>query len=233
MHELSVSSAIVDTAVRHAEGRRVTSVQVRLGRLRQVDPGVARVLLRARVPRDRVRRRAAGPGGRAGGAALQRVRASRGRSSSRSSAARSAAPRTSRSRRARSWRSHPSRSRRPANAPREGQGGRGRARRQRDDRGRQPGGLRSRRRHRGQPDERSGRREDVGARTRPGRARRRARRRARGRRAGQPRRRPPRVAPPARDPAEHRCRVRRRVPSGRQHGPLRAARRCRSTTSTC
>ena len=38
MHELSVSSAIVDTAVRHAEGRRVTSVQVRLGRLRQVIP---------------------------------------------------------------------------------------------------------------------------------------------------------------------------------------------------
>jgi hydrogenase nickel incorporation protein HypA/HybF len=38
MHELSVSSAIVDTVVRHAEGRRVTSVQVRLGRLRQVVP---------------------------------------------------------------------------------------------------------------------------------------------------------------------------------------------------
>jgi hydrogenase nickel incorporation protein HypA/HybF len=38
MHELSVSSAIVDTAVRHAAGRRVTSVQVRLGRLRQVVP---------------------------------------------------------------------------------------------------------------------------------------------------------------------------------------------------
>ena len=38
MHELSVSSAIVDTAVRHADGRRVTSVRVRLGRLRQVVP---------------------------------------------------------------------------------------------------------------------------------------------------------------------------------------------------
>jgi len=38
MHELSVSSAIVDTAVRHADGRRVTAVQVRLGRLRQVVP---------------------------------------------------------------------------------------------------------------------------------------------------------------------------------------------------
>jgi hydrogenase nickel incorporation protein HypA/HybF len=38
VHELSVSSAIVDTAVRHAAGRRVTAVQVRLGRLRQVVP---------------------------------------------------------------------------------------------------------------------------------------------------------------------------------------------------
>jgi hydrogenase nickel incorporation protein HypA/HybF len=39
MHELSVSAAIVDTAVRHAAGRRVTVVRVRLGRLRQVVPG--------------------------------------------------------------------------------------------------------------------------------------------------------------------------------------------------
>lgn len=38
MHELSVSSAIVDTVVRHAAGRRVTAVQVRLGHLRQVVP---------------------------------------------------------------------------------------------------------------------------------------------------------------------------------------------------
>ena len=38
MHELSVSSAIVATAVRHAEGRRVTAVHVRLGHLRQVVP---------------------------------------------------------------------------------------------------------------------------------------------------------------------------------------------------
>jgi hydrogenase nickel incorporation protein HypA/HybF len=38
MHELSVSSAIVDTVVRHADGRRVTAVRVRLGRLRQVVP---------------------------------------------------------------------------------------------------------------------------------------------------------------------------------------------------
>ena len=34
-------------------------------------------------------------------------------------------------------------------------------------------------------------------------------------------------------PAEHRSRVRRRVPPRREHGPLGASRRCRSTRSTC
>lgn len=38
MHELSISSAIVDTALRHAEDRRVTQVDVKLGALRQVVP---------------------------------------------------------------------------------------------------------------------------------------------------------------------------------------------------
>jgi hydrogenase nickel incorporation protein HypA/HybF len=38
MHEFSVAAAIVDTAVRHAAGRRVTAVHVRFGRLRQVVP---------------------------------------------------------------------------------------------------------------------------------------------------------------------------------------------------
>jgi hydrogenase nickel incorporation protein HypA/HybF len=38
MHELSLSSAIVDTALRHCDGRRVTRVDVRVGRLRQVVP---------------------------------------------------------------------------------------------------------------------------------------------------------------------------------------------------
>jgi hydrogenase nickel incorporation protein HypA/HybF len=38
MHELSLSSAIVDTALRHCDGRRVTQVDVRVGRLRQVVP---------------------------------------------------------------------------------------------------------------------------------------------------------------------------------------------------
>ena len=38
MHELSVSSAIVDTVVKHAAGRPVTVVTVRIGHLRQVVP---------------------------------------------------------------------------------------------------------------------------------------------------------------------------------------------------
>lgn len=38
MHELSVASAIIDTAARHAGGRRVTAVYVRAGQLRQVVP---------------------------------------------------------------------------------------------------------------------------------------------------------------------------------------------------
>jgi hydrogenase nickel incorporation protein HypA/HybF len=38
VHELSLSSAIVGTAVKHAAGRRVSEVNVRVGRLRQVVP---------------------------------------------------------------------------------------------------------------------------------------------------------------------------------------------------
>jgi hydrogenase nickel incorporation protein HypA/HybF len=38
MHEFSIASAVLDTAVRHAAGRRVTVVSVRFGRLRQVVP---------------------------------------------------------------------------------------------------------------------------------------------------------------------------------------------------
>ena len=38
MHELSVSSAIVDTVLRHAQGRPVSAVHVRVGALRQVVP---------------------------------------------------------------------------------------------------------------------------------------------------------------------------------------------------
>jgi hydrogenase nickel incorporation protein HypA/HybF len=38
VHELSVSAAVVDTAVRHAAGRKVTVVNLRVGALRQVVP---------------------------------------------------------------------------------------------------------------------------------------------------------------------------------------------------
>jgi hydrogenase nickel incorporation protein HypA/HybF len=38
VHELSLSSAIVNTAVKHANGRAVTQVNLRVGRLRQVIP---------------------------------------------------------------------------------------------------------------------------------------------------------------------------------------------------
>jgi hydrogenase nickel incorporation protein HypA/HybF len=38
MHELSIASAVVNTVVRHARGRPVTAVRLRVGRLRQVVP---------------------------------------------------------------------------------------------------------------------------------------------------------------------------------------------------
>jgi hydrogenase nickel incorporation protein HypA/HybF len=38
VHELSLSSAIVNTVAKHAQGRRVTVVSLRVGRLRQVIP---------------------------------------------------------------------------------------------------------------------------------------------------------------------------------------------------
>jgi hydrogenase nickel incorporation protein HypA/HybF len=38
MHELSLSSAIVNTVAKHADGRRVATVNLRVGKLRQVIP---------------------------------------------------------------------------------------------------------------------------------------------------------------------------------------------------
>jgi hydrogenase nickel incorporation protein HypA/HybF len=38
MHELALATAIRDTAVRHAEGRRVSTVRIRVGTMRQVVP---------------------------------------------------------------------------------------------------------------------------------------------------------------------------------------------------
>lgn len=39
MHELSLATGIVETVVKHAAGRRVSSVQMRIGTMRQVVPG--------------------------------------------------------------------------------------------------------------------------------------------------------------------------------------------------
>jgi len=38
MHELSLASAVIDTATRHADGRHVSAVHLRVGHLRQVVP---------------------------------------------------------------------------------------------------------------------------------------------------------------------------------------------------
>lgn len=38
MHELAVAQSVADIAIRHAEGRRVTRVGLRIGHLRQVVP---------------------------------------------------------------------------------------------------------------------------------------------------------------------------------------------------
>ena len=38
MHELSLASAVIDTVERHAAGRRVTVVSLKIGHLRQVVP---------------------------------------------------------------------------------------------------------------------------------------------------------------------------------------------------
>jgi hydrogenase nickel incorporation protein HypA/HybF len=38
MHELSIAASIADIAVRHARGRKVSRVEVRVGHLRQVVP---------------------------------------------------------------------------------------------------------------------------------------------------------------------------------------------------
>jgi hydrogenase nickel incorporation protein HypA/HybF len=38
MHELSLSSAVLATTLKHADGRRVSAINLRIGRLRQVIP---------------------------------------------------------------------------------------------------------------------------------------------------------------------------------------------------
>ena len=254
MHELSLSSAIVDTVERHADGRRVTAVNMRIGALRQVVPDSLAFYFEIVVAGDGLRGRP--PGARAG----------------RCAAPLSANASTSGTPRLRPWRRHggpldampalptfrcpecgsgggevlsggrvrgrvdrggSERSRRRSHAPHQGEGRRGRPRRQRDDRPRQPRRLRPRLGQRRQPDERPRRRQDVAARAAPREPRRHPGRRARGRRAGKHGRRPDRGPARPGDAAQHRPELRRRVPPGRQHGALGDLRRCRSTRSTC
>ena len=71
VHELSLAGAVIDTVERHAAGRRVTAVYLRVG---PPAPGRARlagVLLRARRARHGVRGRAPGAGARPGAPALR------------------------------------------------------------------------------------------------------------------------------------------------------------------
>jgi hydrogenase nickel incorporation protein HypA/HybF len=53
MHELSVATAVVDTACKHANGRPVSVVSMRVGRLRQVVPDSLRFYFEI-VTRDTV-----------------------------------------------------------------------------------------------------------------------------------------------------------------------------------
>ncbi len=234
VHELSVASAVVDTATRHADGRRVTAVQLRVGHLRQVVPdslafyfdhvAAGTLCEGARLEQEvvpgaaRVRGLRARVGAGRGDVPLPRAATPRGCGSSRATSSRSS---RSRSRRRRTHASH------------EGEGARGRARRKRDDRARKQGRLRPRGGARRQPDERAGRGQDHAARAHAGRPGRGARRGARGRRRRHARRRPHREHPRARDPDQHRGRLRRRVPSRREHGALGDRPRCRLPRSTC
>ena len=111
VHELSLAGAVIDTATRHADGRRVTAVHLRVGHLRQVVPDSLAFYFEHVAAGHAVRGRAAGARGGAGAAAVRRVRSTGGSSTRPSSAARPAAPATSRSWRATSSRSSRSTSR--------------------------------------------------------------------------------------------------------------------------
>ncbi len=252
MHELSLAGAIQETAVRHAEGRPVRSVQMRIGRLRQVVPGLAALLLRRSSPSDTLSEGAAlelelvdallrcgglrprvGPGagarrGRARPAAaadvpLPGVRGRRRRGDPR----RGVRGRVDRGRGGRTRRATPSRTRRAQrrrDASHQGQGHGGRARRQHDDRARPTA-----------PTSTATASRVVNLMSAPGAGKttlleaalpgpRAQGRGARGRRAGQHRRGPAGRAAHPGDPAQHRQRLRRRLPPRREHGPHRAAR---------
>ena len=229
MHELSLATGIVETVVKHAEGRRVTSVEMRIGTLRQVVPESLEFYFGICSRDTRLRGRDAGAGDHRG------ARCAAAACGERMGARRARLPLPScAGYRRRGGRRHrvrggldrgdrgDSTTRRRRDASHQGEGRRGRARRKHDDRGGEPPRLRSRRRARGQPDVGPGRREDHPAGgDAPGA--RRARRRPRGRRAGVDGRRPDRASARPGRPAQHRRRLRRGVPPRREHGALGAA----------
>ena len=95
VHELSVASAIVDTATRHAGGRRVTAVSVRVGHAAPGRPGRRSPSTSSTSRADtRLRGRAARARGGPRAAALRRLRARSGSSTRPRSAARAAAQAT-------------------------------------------------------------------------------------------------------------------------------------------
>ena len=232
MHELSLSGAIVNTVVKHADGRQVTVVNLRVGRLRQVVPDtlefyfefVARgtVCEGARLEQELVD---ATP-------TVQPVRTRVGRSRFRPFCARPAAAATSWWPAGTSSKSSRSRSRR-THASHKGEHRRGRARRQQHDRAGQPGRLRPRRRHRHQLHERARGGQDHAARGRRLEPAGRAGGGARGRRPGLARRRPPRVAARAGDPAQHRSAASAASATWTPTWCARRCPRCPSTRSTC
>ena len=88
MHELSLSSAIVNTVVKHADGRRVSVVSLRVGALRQVVPDTLEFYFEFVARGHGLRGRAPRAGAGAGAAALRAPAGASGTSSCRSSCAR-------------------------------------------------------------------------------------------------------------------------------------------------
>ena len=75
MHELSLSGAIVNTVEKHAAGRPVSVVNMRIGALRQVVPDTLEFYFELRREGDGVRGRAARAGADPGAAPVRGVRA--------------------------------------------------------------------------------------------------------------------------------------------------------------
>ncbi len=176
MHELSVATAVLNTAVKHAQRSPGDRGQHARRPAAPGRAGLAAVLLRDRRARHGVRACPAGARGDRGPGALRGLRPCVGAARSRYSAARIAAARRSASWPARNsrWTTSKSRNRRP-HASDQGEDRRGRARRQQHDRARQPRRLRPPSRVRREPDERARGGQDDAARAGACRAARRRR----------------------------------------------------------